>query len=76
MPRLPRHFRGLAILRKLSPTDSDPTTTLAAKTLHSVLFFAVPFAVLFLAVGVPFFAVRKPAATVFCGAVVVTTLGS
>jgi PAS domain S-box-containing protein len=74
MPTPLVHFRGLAILKKWSPSDNDPTTTLAAKTLHSVLLFAIPFAALFLTVGVPFFALKKPAAAVFCAFILVTTL--
>jgi hypothetical protein len=61
-------------IRQPAPSDSDPTATLAANTLHSVLLLALPFCILFLGVAVPLFAIRKMVTSLICAATIVEIL--
>jgi len=47
-------------------TGGDDTQVLAERTLRPLLFGVILWAVVFLALGIPFFVVKKPAAVVLC----------
>ena len=55
---------------KSSEFDGDPVKTLAAKALHSVLSATLCFGVLYLVLVVPFFVVKKPAASVYWAVII------
>ncbi len=61
---------------KPSEFDGDPAKSLAAKALNSILRATLCFGVLYLALVVPFFVVKKPAASVYWAVIIAVTAAS